>query len=162
MAQRYLPLRPPPETWGTPPSPIPPLGTKGRAAALPFGNPARGSDEGYGERSRAGCGADSARCAALIELQISGGKKRIPCAPFFAAAQAHFQNRAAPRFGCADHFAGQRIPDIFLFHRARRIFFLMLQKENRGAFKWARHILGVLSKLYNGRLNPRPDSTALG
>ena len=49
LAQRSLPLRPPPETWGTPPSPIPPLGTKGRAAALPFGNPSR---SWTGERQR--------------------------------------------------------------------------------------------------------------
>ena len=64
MAQRYLPLRPPPETWGTPPSPIPPLGTKGRncgfspletplgekngAAAPAFGNHPRRLDEGSG------------------------------------------------------------------------------------------------------------------
>ena len=34
LAQRSLPLRPPPETWGTPPSPIPPLGTKGRNCGL--------------------------------------------------------------------------------------------------------------------------------
>ena len=34
LAQRFLPLRPPPETWGTPPSPIPPLGTKGRNCGL--------------------------------------------------------------------------------------------------------------------------------
>ena len=34
LAQRSLPLRPPPETWGTPPSPMPPLGTKGRNCGL--------------------------------------------------------------------------------------------------------------------------------
>ena len=54
LAQRSLPLRPPPETWGTPPSPIPPLGTKGRAAALPFGNPSWGW-EAAAEKEAGGC-----------------------------------------------------------------------------------------------------------
>nr|DAD71856.1 MAG TPA: hypothetical protein [Siphoviridae sp. ctoiW10] len=34
MAQRSLPLRPPPETWGTPPSPYP-LWHKGRGLRPP-------------------------------------------------------------------------------------------------------------------------------
>nr|DAG07580.1 MAG TPA: hypothetical protein [Caudoviricetes sp.] len=43
MAQRSLPLKPPPETWGTPPSPIPPLAQRPGAAAPAFGNqPPRG------------------------------------------------------------------------------------------------------------------------
>ena len=56
MAQRYLPLRPPPETWGTPPSPIPPLGTKGRdCGPSPLETPPGvGRGSGSEKRSR-GC-----------------------------------------------------------------------------------------------------------
>ena len=43
LAQRSLPLRPPPETWGTPPVPHAPSWHKGaRLRSLPFGNPSRG------------------------------------------------------------------------------------------------------------------------
>ncbi len=42
LAQRPLPLRPPPETWGTPPVPHTPSWHKGAGLrSLPFGNPSR-------------------------------------------------------------------------------------------------------------------------
>ena len=50
MAQRCLPLRPPPETWGTPPVPHTPSWHKGAGLrSLPFGNPSQGKT---GERQR--------------------------------------------------------------------------------------------------------------
>ena len=50
LAQRSLPLRPPPETWGTPPVPHTPSWHKGAGLrSLPFGNPSR---SWTGERQR--------------------------------------------------------------------------------------------------------------
>ena len=47
LAQRSLPLRPPPETWGTPPVPHAPSWHKGAGLrSLPFGNPSRGRGPG--------------------------------------------------------------------------------------------------------------------
>ena len=52
LAQRSLPLRPPPETWGTPPVPHAPSWHKGAGLrSLPFGNPSQG-DGGRGTRAR--------------------------------------------------------------------------------------------------------------
>ena len=48
LAQRSLPLRPPPDTWGTPPVPHAPSWHKGAGLrSLPFGNPSPG-DGGRG------------------------------------------------------------------------------------------------------------------
>ena len=52
LAQRSLPLRPPPETWGTPPVPHAPSWHKGAGLrSLPFGNPSQGGG-GRGTRAR--------------------------------------------------------------------------------------------------------------
>ena len=52
LRQRPLPLRPPPETWGTPPVPHTPSWHKGVGLrSLPFGNPSQG-DGGRGTRAR--------------------------------------------------------------------------------------------------------------
>ena len=150
MAQRSLPLRPSPETWGTPPSPIPPLGTKGRncgfspletplrrrrrASAPAFGNhPQRiGSGSGKGGRGYPLCShINAAPADAGMYLEVICGFSAQPAGDFWILPA----ERTGRSFVWVSWpMRGQLSPDTFSFPPCTAHFLFGVSKR-----KWGVH-----------------------
>ena len=133
MAQRYLPLRPPPETWGTPPSPIPLWAQRGETAVSPLWKPLLG----MGERQR----KEKQRVSSLQPdkcLSPRCGDALRPSANFQRSRQEAFI-LAAVRTGRSFVWvswpvSGQLIPDTFSFPPCTAHFLFGVSKR-----KWGVH-----------------------
>ena len=131
--KRECPPRPPKEKrGGISISPRTPLkrhkGAKLRF--LPFGNPPKDKGSGSGKGGR-GCPLCTLRFDATISTAYKAGQALHPARDLVrnsSPAQQFSQNPFPPNL----HLCASLEQTLFLFHRARRIFFLAFQKENGG------------------------------
>ena len=132
LAQRSLPLRPPPETWGTPPVPHAPSWHKGAGLrSLPFGNPSEDKGSGSGERSR-GCPL----CDPTNAMPANAGTHSGHLGTFSAAGRRLLifvgsSYRPLLRMGELTQMC-QLIPDIFSFPPCTAHFLFDVSKRKWG------------------------------
>ena len=133
LLKRECPPRPPKEKRGgisiSPRTPLKRLkGAKLRF--LPFGNPSKDKGSGSGKGGR-GCPLCTLRFDATISTAYKAGQALHPARDLVrnsSPAQQFSQNPFPPNL----HLCASLEQTLFLFHRARRIFFLAFQKENGG------------------------------
>ena len=97
---------------------------------LPFGNPSKDKGSGSGKGGR-GCPLCTLRFDATISTAYKAGQALHPARDLVrnsSPAQQFSQNPFPPNL----HLCASLEQTLFLFHRARRIFFLAFQKENGG------------------------------
>ena len=95
---------------------------------LPFGNPSKDKGSGSGKGGR-GCPLCTLRFDATISTAYKAGQALHPARDLVrnsSPAQQFSQNPFPPNL----HLCASLEQTLFLFHRARRIFFLAFQKEN--------------------------------
>ena len=148
--------------------PCPLVAQRGETAVSPLWKPLLGMGSGSGKRSR-GCPICTLRFDATISTAYKAGQALHPARDLVrnsSPAQQFSQNPFPPNL----HLCASLEQTLFLFHRARRIFFLVFQKENGGCILHGKAVLPCAEpgQSFQKRISPwlpvpkRHNSTSLG